>query len=86
MKILIIVIVILLIIIIIETFAIGDKLNWNGTFVFPLACLSAIVAIIMVITYKDEIKPIDVYRGNTTLEITYRDSIAIDSTVVWKNK
>ena len=25
------------------------------------------------------ITPIDVYRGRTTLEITYRDSIAIDS-------
>lgn len=30
------------------------------------------------------ITPIDVYRGRTTLEITYKDSIAIDSTVVWK--
>ena len=27
---------------------------------------------------------IDVYRGKTTLEITYRDSVAIDSTVVYK--
>lgn len=27
----------------------------------------------------------DVYRGNTTLEVTYRDSVAIDSTVVFKN-
>lgn len=81
-----IIIVILLIIIIIETFALGNKLNWNGMFVFPLACLSAIVAIIMIITYNDEIKPIDVYRGDTTLEITYRDSIAIDSIVTWKNK
>ena len=26
----------------------------------------------------------DVYRGKTTLEITYRDSVAIDSTVVYK--
>lgn len=33
-----------------------------------------------------KIKPIDVYRGKTTLEITYKDSVAIDSTVVWKNK
>lgn len=31
-------------------------------------------------------KPIDVYRGNTTLQITYRDSIPIDSVVVFKNK
>ena len=32
------------------------------------------------------IKPsaIDVYRGKTTLEITYRDSIPVDSTVVFK--
>lgn len=32
------------------------------------------------------ITPIDVYRGNTTLETTYRDSIAIDSVVVWKEE
>ena len=32
------------------------------------------------------ITPIDVYRGKTTLEITYKDSIAIDSVVVWKEK
>ena len=29
---------------------------------------------------------IDVYRGKTELEVTYRDSIAIDSTVVWKKE
>lgn len=28
----------------------------------------------------------DVYRGNTTLETTYRDSVAIDSIVVYKVK
>ena len=27
---------------------------------------------------------LDVYRGKTTLDITYRDSVAIDSTVVYK--
>ncbi len=27
---------------------------------------------------------LDVYKGKTTLEITYRDSIAIDSVVVFK--
>ena len=32
------------------------------------------------------ITPIDVYRGKTILEITYRDSIAIDSVVVWKEE
>ena len=29
---------------------------------------------------------LDVYRGNTTLEITYRDSVAVDSVVVYKMK
>lgn len=29
---------------------------------------------------------LDVYRGKTTLEIAYRDSVAIDSTVVYKVK
>lgn len=28
---------------------------------------------------------IDVYRGKTTLEITYKDSVAIDSVVVFKD-
>jgi hypothetical protein len=32
------------------------------------------------------IQPIDVYRGKTTLEITYRDSVAVDSVVVWKEE
>ena len=31
-------------------------------------------------------KAIDVYREKTTLEITYRDSVAVDTTVVWKDK
>ena len=28
----------------------------------------------------------DVYQGKTTLEITYKDSVAIDSVVVFKNE
>lgn len=32
------------------------------------------------------ITPIDVYRGRTTLEITYKDNIAIDNIVVWKEE
>jgi hypothetical protein len=86
METLIIIIGILLLIIIVETFIIGTKLLWNNFFIFPLVCLSSITIIIMIDTYKSEIKPIDVYRNNTTLEITYRDSIAIDSIVTWKNK
>ena len=35
---------------------------------------------------KDEPTALDVYRGKTTLEITYRDSVAIDSVVIYKMK
>ena len=31
-------------------------------------------------------KALDVYRGKTTLEITYRDSVAVDTVVVYKMK
>ena len=31
-------------------------------------------------------RAIDVYRNQTTLQITYQDSVAIDSVVVWKEK
>ena len=34
---------------------------------------------------KDTPNAIDVYRGKTTLEITYRDGVALDTTVVFKN-
>ena len=33
-----------------------------------------------------KITAMDVYKGKTTLEITYKDSVAIDSVVVFKNK
>ena len=42
--------------------------------------------LIIGILYVFSIPPINVYRGKTTLEITYKDSIPIDSVVVYKNK
>jgi len=38
--------------------------------------------------WEDIINPsaIDVYQGKTTLEITYKDGVAIDSVVVFKNE
>lgn len=39
------------------------------------------------VIYKDNTIPaIEVYRDNTELQITYQDSIPIDSVVVYKNK
>ena len=49
---------------------------------FGGVCVSIIVGLCM----RDTPEAIDVYRGNTTLEITYRDSVAVDSVVVYKMK
>lgn len=40
------------------------------------------------ITYGNipEPKAIDVYRNKTTLQITYQDSIPVDTIVVWKDE
>lgn len=31
-------------------------------------------------------KPIDVYRGKTTLRVTYQDTIPVDTVVIWKTE
>ena len=45
-----------------------------------------LIIFILCIIYRSKPQAIDVYRGKTTLEITYKDRVPIDSTVVWKNK
>ena len=49
-----------------------------------VAFLSTIVILTLAVALKNEPKAIDVYRGKTTLEITYKDEVPIDSVVVWK--
>ena len=49
-----------------------------------LTFISGLISFIIV--DSQGIKTIDVYRGKTTLEITYRDSVAVDSVVVYKMK
>ena len=46
----------------------------------------SVIAMFLMFTHLSKPKPIDVYRGNTTLEITYKDSVPIDSVVIWKGK
>jgi len=56
---------------------------------FIVGMLSGVlISTILLLIFSDNKYPtaIDVYRGKTTLEITYKDSIAIDSVVVFKNK
>lgn len=56
----------------------------------PLPVISTIFGMILIFGYIEvsdkSPRPIDVYRGNTTLKISYIDSVATDSMVVWKNK
>jgi hypothetical protein len=50
-----------------------------------LICILSIVGLILA-TYNidSNIPAIEVYRGNTELEITYKNDIPIDTVVVWK--
>ena len=58
----------------------AEYLMWGGI------CIVGLFASLYVIVESIAPSPtaLDVYRGKTTLEITYRDSVAIDSTVVYK--
>ena len=51
-----------------------------------LLVLSAIIFFALLSSYENRDTPsaIDVYQGKTTIEITYRDSIPVDSVVVFK--
>ena len=49
-----------------------------------LICFNVFTLYVNVKPETDEPTALDVYRGKTTLEITYKDSVAIDSVVVWK--
>lgn len=54
----------------------------RGVYLIVQSILIAILIYITFYIYFESIKPIDVYRGKTTLEITYRNGVAIDSVVV----
>lgn len=63
----------------------NDDSNFVYTIIGSLIAILVLSGIALLQEYFDpSISPMDVYKGKTTLEITYRDSIAIDSTVVWK--
>ena len=46
----------------------------------------SMIAMFLIIAYLCKSKAIDVYRDKTTLEITYKNSVPIDTVVVWKDK
>ena len=53
--------------------------------IFGAALMSIITATIFGVRESTP-SAMDVYQGRTTLEITYKDGVAIDSTVVFKTK
>lgn len=59
----------------------GFLLGW---FSFVFAFIAVLIGI--EIWHTPAPSAIDVYRGRTMLEITYRDSLAVDSVVVFKDE
>lgn len=78
---------ILLVLVIIFAIDYNKKGKFDLGVIFGLI-LSILVSIevILLSSILEDPKPtaIDVYRGKTTLEYTIRDSVKIDSVVVWK--
>ena len=46
----------------------------------------SIIAMFLMFAHLSKPKPIDVYRGNTALEITYKDNVPVASVVISKGK
>lgn len=55
---------------------------YSGLFVLSTGMMIGFVITALTITGKPT--AIDVYKGKTTLEITYRDTVPIDTVVVFK--
>lgn len=68
----------------IESGVIEDKKFMRIIMITITAC--SIIAMFLMFAHLSKPKPIDVYRGNTALEITYKDSVPVDSVVIWKGK
>ena len=64
-----------------------DREFFNGTIFGMLVTCVLLVGILFICADIAEPIPtaMDVYQGKTTLEITYKDSVPIDSTVVFKD-
>ena len=61
-----------------------EAYNIEGESVATMICAALFGAFLVITMVKSTPTALDVYQGKTTLEITYRDSVAIDSTVVYK--
>lgn len=53
-------------------------------FIIFYSFIFSFIIFILILLQLDEPTAIDVYKEKTTLEITYKDKVPVDSTVVWK--
>ena len=64
--------------------------KWYDDMLGTVSCVLFMIGLIITMGYviDKDITPtaMDVYRGKTTLEITYKDGVAIDSVVVFKER
>lgn len=64
---------------------INNRYGPDGNFVTIYSFIFSSIVLILLVFQLNKPNAMDVYRGKTTLEITYKDKVPIDSTVVWKN-
>ena len=64
---------------------ISNKSEPDGNFVTVYSFVFSFIVFILLLLQANKPTAMDVYRGQTTLEITYKDKVHVDSTVVWKN-
>ena len=60
--------------------------DFENSFCKVFLTVSSLVVFILFLILMGKPRAIDVYKGRTTLEITYKNGVSIDSTVVWKSK
>lgn len=68
---------------IIDTYIL-DNDEWNVTRMLIISFFLSFTSCILLFIHLMKPTAIDVYEGKTTLEITYKDGVPIDSIVVWK--
>ena len=64
---------------------ISGKGEPDGSFITVYSFIFSSIIFILLLFQLNKPNAMDVYRGKTTLEITYKDKVPVDSTVVWKN-
>lgn len=62
-----------------------DNDEWNVTRILIISFFLSFISCTLLWIHLMKPTAIDVYEGKTTLEITYKDGVPVDSTVVWKS-